>query len=278
MIQGKKEKEKEAYRRRIRRTLFWRRYGNAITISLMVGLAVASLFVAMLWRAHADKKERERAAAVLSQMPKGDAFSVSPILLEPSMLPAYAGEDYVTLNENVPGFNLYDLQHFTGESYSPLDALGRCGPAMALLHRSMMPKEERGEIGDVKPTGWVQKKYEGVVESTPPYLYNRCHLIAYALTGQNANEKNLITGTRHFNADAMLYFEIQVMEYLEHNDAHVLYRVTPYFQGTELLARGVEMEAYSVEDGGRGLCFHVFVYNTQPGITLDYATGESHAD
>ena len=278
MIQGKKEKEKEAYRRRIRRTLIWRRYGNAITISLMVGLAVASLFVAMLWRAHADQKERERAAAALSQMPKGDAFSVSPILLEPSMLPAYAGEDYVTLNENVPGFNLYDLQHFTGENYSSLDALGRCGPAMALLHRSMMPKEERGEIGDVKPTGWVQKKYEGVVDATPPYLYNRCHLIAYALTGQNANEKNLITGSRHFNADAMLYFEIQVMEYLEHNDAHVLYRVTPYFQDTELLARGVEMEAYSVEDGGRGLCFHVFVYNTQPGITLDYATGESHAD
>ncbi|MBR3468506.1 MAG: DNA/RNA non-specific endonuclease [Lachnospiraceae bacterium] len=211
-------------------------------------------------------------------MPKGDTFSVSPVLLDPSILPKNAGEDYVILNDNVPGFNLYDLQHFTGESYSPLDALGRCGPAMALLHRSMMPKEERGEIGDVKPTGWVQRKYEGVVESTPPYLYNRCHLIAYALTGQNANEKNLITGTRHFNADAMLPFEVQVMEYLEHNDNHVLYRVTPYFQGTELLARGVEMEAYSVEDGGRGLCFHVFVYNTQPGITLDYVTGESHAD
>ena len=278
MIQGKKEKEKEAYRRRIRRTLFWRRYGNAITISLMVGLAVASLFVAMLWRAHVDKKERELAEAALLQMPKGDAFSVSPVLLDPSILPKNAGEDYVILNDNIPGFNLYDLQHFTGESYCPLDALGRCGPAMALLHRSMMPKEERGEIGDVKPTGWVQKKYEGVVESTPPYLYNRCHLIAYALTGQNANEKNLITGTRHFNADVMLPFEVQVMEYLEHNDNHVLYRVTPYFQGTELLARGVEMEAYSVEDGGRGLCFHVFVYNTQPGITLDYATGESHAD
>lgn len=278
MIQGKKEKEKEAYRRRIRRTLFWRRYGNAITISLMVGLAVASLFVAMLWRAHMDQKERERAAAALSQMPKGDTFSVSPVLLDPSILPKNAGEDYAILNDNVPGFNLYDLQHFTGESYSPLDALGRCGPAMALLHRSMMPKEERGEIGDVKPTGWVQRKYEGVVESTPPYLYNRCHLIAYALTGQNANEKNLITGTRHFNADVMFPFEIQVMEYLEHSENHVLYRVTPYFQGTELLARGVEMEAYSVEDGGRGLCFHVFVYNTQPGITLDYATGESHAD
>ncbi|MCR5500609.1 MAG: DNA/RNA non-specific endonuclease [Acetatifactor sp.] len=211
-------------------------------------------------------------------MPKGDTFSVSPVLLDPSILPKNAGEDYAILNDNVPGFNLYDLQHFTGESYSPLDALGRCGPAMALLHRSMMPKEERGEIGDVKPTGWVQRKYEGVVESTPPYLYNRCHLIAYALTGQNANEKNLITGTRHFNADVMLPFEIQVMEYLEHSENHVLYRVTPYFQGTELLARGVEMEAYSVEDGGRGLCFHVFVYNTQPGITLDYATGESHAD
>ena len=275
MIQGKKEKEKEAYRRRIRRTLFWRRYGNAITISLMVGLAVASLFVAMLWRAHADKKERELAKAALSQMPKGDTFSVSPVLLDPSILSLDAEEDYVVLNDNVPGFNLYDLQHFTGESYSPLDALGRCGPAMALLHRSMMPKEERGEIGDVKPTGWVQRKYEGIVDSDPPYLYNRCHLIAFALTGQNANEKNLITGTRHFNADSMLYWERKVMEYLEKSDHHVLYRVTPYFAGDELVARGVEMEAYSVEDAGKEICFHVFVYNVQPGIEIDYKTGES---
>ena len=274
----RKRKDKENYRRRIRRTRFWRRHGNAISIVLMVGLAVASLFVAMLWRAHQDEKERKENAKAAYEMPAGDGFSVSPVLLEPSMIPDRAQGDYVILNDNVPGFNLYDLQHFTGESYTSLDALGRCGPATAMLHRSMMPKEERGEIGEIKPTGWVQRKYEGLVDSTPPYLYNRCHLIAFALTGQNANERNLITGTRHFNKAAMLPFEIQVMEYLEKTDNHVLYRVTPYFRGKELLARGVEMEAYSVEDRGLGICFHVFVYNMQPGVTLDYATGESHAD
>ena len=141
----------------------------------------------------------------------------------------------------------------------------------------MMPTEERGEIGRVKPTGWEQNKYPGIVESDPPYLYHRCHLIAFALTGQNANEKNLITGTQYMNTEGMLPWELKVMRYLDGSDTHVLYRVTPFFEGDDLLSRGVEMEAYSVEDRGRDVCFHVFVYNVQPGIGIDYHTGENWA-
>ena len=190
-------------------------------------------------------------------------------------IPDYFGEDYVILNEGRPNFNEWDLENIKGEYFSDLDSLGRCGVAYALLDRSMMPTEERGEIGQIKPSGWVQKKYEGIVDSQPPYLYNRCHLIAYALTGQNANEKNLITGTRYMNATPMLLWEEKVLRYLDKSDNHVLYRVTPYFKDKDLLARGVEMEAYSVEDRGKSLCFHVFVYNIQPGIGIDYLTGES---
>ena len=144
-----------------------------------------------------------------------------------------------------------------------------------MLERTMMPSEQRGPIGDVKPTGWVQEKYPGIVDSEPPYLYNRCHLIAYSMTGQNANELNLITGTRYMNATTMLSYEEQVLRYLDNSDNHVLYRVSPYFKGSELLARGVELEAYSVEDNGKGVCFHVFLYNVQPVIEIDYSTGQS---
>jgi DNA-entry nuclease len=201
--------------------------------------------------------------------------SYSVVDADPSVIPEYSGEDYIVLNQGNPNFNEWDLENITGEHYSELDSLGRCGSAYALLDRTMMPTEKRGKIGQIKPTGWVQKKYEGIVDSDPPYLYNRCHLIAYALTGQNANERNLITGTRYMNAETMLPWEEKVMRYLDDSPNHVLYRVTPYFQGDELVARGVEMEAYSVEDSGEGLCFHVFVYNVQPGIEIDYLTGES---
>lgn len=193
----------------------------------------------------------------------------------PEKIPDYCGEDYIILNDNVPLFTENDFKLIEGESYSELDDLGRCGTAVAMLSHEMMPTEERGSIGQIKPSGWNQKKYEGYVDSDPPYLYNRCHLIAYALTGQNANEKNLITGTRYMNATTMLPFELQVMQYLDDSENHVLYRVTPYFKGDELVARGVEIEAYSVEDDGAGVCFHVFVYNVQPGIEIDYETGES---
>lgn len=139
----------------------------------------------------------------------------------------------------------------------------------------MMPVESRGAIGDIRPSGWVQEKYPGIVDSEPPYLYNRCHLIAYAMTGQNANKLNLITGTRYMNATTMLPYEEQVLQYLDNSENHVLYRVSPLFKDSELVARGVEIEAYSVEDNGNGICFHVFVYNIQPGIEIDYSTGKS---
>ena len=193
----------------------------------------------------------------------------------PENIPEYSDKDYIVLNDNMPLFTENDLKEIEGEVYSELDELGRCGTAIAMLSQEMMPMEERGSIGQIKPSGWNQAKYEGYVDSDPPYLYNRCHLIAYALTGQNANEKNLITGTRYMNATTMLPFEQQVMQYLDNSSNHVLYRVTPYFKGNELIARGIEIEAYSVEDGGEGICFHVFVYNVQPGIEIDYKTGNS---
>ncbi|MBR2764715.1 MAG: DNA/RNA non-specific endonuclease [Blautia sp.] len=204
--------------------------------------------------------------------------SQSIVQSSPAAIPAYAGADYVTLNEGIPGFNEWELSHVSGEHYSPPDSLGRCGPALAMLDHSMMPAGARGSIGSITPTGWIQKKYPGIVDSDPPYLYNRCHLIAYALTGQNANERNLITGTRHMNTVSMLPWEEKVMRYLDTPDHHVLYRVTPYFKEKELLPRGVEMEAFSTDDNGASLCFHVFIYNVQPGIDLDYATGESRRD
>ena len=194
------------------------------------------------------------------------------------VIPDYYGEDFIVLNNGMPCFSEWDINNIKGEHYSQLDDLGRCGPAYAMLDKSMMPTEERKEIGQIKPSGWVQKKYEGIIQSEPPYLYNRCHLIAYALTGQNDNELNLITGTRYMNVFTMLPWEEQVMRYLDDSDNHVLYRVTPYFKENELLARGVEIEAYSVEDQGASLCFHVFIYNIQPGIELDYSTGESRIE
>lgn len=196
----------------------------------------------------------------------------------PELIPDYDGRDVVVLNGNMPGFTGHDKENYSGETYSELDGLGRCGGASALLHEKMMPKTDRGEIGEIRPSGWRQKKYPGIIPSDPPYLYHRCHLIAYALTGQNANAQNLITGTCHMNMELMRPLEIEVARYLEDSGHHVLYRVTPFFKGRELAARGVEIEALSLEDHGRGVSFHVFVYNVQPGIRIDYATGESAAE
>lgn len=190
-------------------------------------------------------------------------------------IPEYNGQAYAVINDNVPYFTEADLSTDSFEHYRPLDALGRCGVAYANIGRDLMPTEERGEIGNVKPSGWVQKKYEGVIASKPSYLYNRCHLIAYCLTAENANKENLITGTRYMNVEGMLPFEEQVARYLDENDNHVLYRVTPIFEGNHLVASGVLMEAYSVEDRGAGICFCVYCYNIQPGIEIDYQTGES---
>lgn len=187
-------------------------------------------------------------------------------------LPAYNGEPYVTVNDNEPFFTQEDVTTNSYEAYSDLDALGRCGVAWANVGIDLMPTEDRGSIGQVKPSGWQTVKYD-IVDGK--YLYNRCHLIGFQLTGENANEKNLITGTRYLNIDGMLPFENQVADYVKETENHVLYRVTPIFQGDELVARGVLMEGLSVEDGGEGICFCVYAYNVQPGIVIDYATGNS---
>ena len=194
---------------------------------------------------------------------------------DPDFIPDYSGQDVLELNDNKPSFTDEEIASITGEHFSELDGLGRCGTVYAMLHRSMMPTGKRGSISEIRPSGWKQKKYPGIVDSDPPYLWNRSHLIAYGMTGQTANERNLITGSRYMNATTMLPYEESVMWYLHGSNNHVLYRVTPFFKGSELVARGVEMEAYSVEDHGRGVSFHVFVYNVQPGIGIDYRTGES---
>lgn len=160
------------------------------------------------------------------------------------------------------------------EEYADLDALGRCGTAYANICPELMPTEERGEIGSVKPTGWQTVTYPEVIPDR--YLYNRCHLIGFQLAGENANKKNLITGTRYLNIQGMLDFENMVADYVKETQNHVLYRVTPIFQGDNLLADGVLLEAWSVEDEGKGICFNVFAFNAQPGVTIDYATGDSH--
>ncbi len=187
-------------------------------------------------------------------------------------IPAFTGTPYVVLNDNQPDFSQSDMTTESFETYSPLDALGRCGVAYANIGQDLMPTEKRGSIGQVKPSGWQTAKYDNV---DGKYLYNRCHLIGYQLAGENANEKNLITGTRYMNVDGMLPFENMVTDYVKETDNHVLYRVTPIYEGDDLVATGVEMEALSVEDEGESICFHVFCYNAQPGITIDYATGNS---
>ena len=187
-------------------------------------------------------------------------------------IPAYSGKAYVYINNGNPGFSDSDLKTKSYEYYSPRDRLGRCGVVHACIGRDIMPTEDRGSIGMVKPTGWHTVKYDCV---DGKYLYNRCHLIGFQLTGENANEENLITGTRYMNVTGMLPFENMVADYVKETGNHVMYRVTPLFKGNNLLAHGVQMEAYSVEDDGDGICFNVFVYNVQPQITIDYATGES---
>ena len=187
-------------------------------------------------------------------------------------IPAYSGKAYVYINNGNPGFSDSDLKTKSYEYYSPRDRLGRCGVVHACIGRDIMPTEDRGSIGMVKPTGWHTVKYDYV---DGKYLYNRCHLIGFQLTGENANEENLITGTRYMNVTGMLPFENMVADYVKETGNHVMYRVTPLFKGNNLLAHGVQMEAYSVEDDGDGICFNVFVYNVQPQITIDYATGES---
>lgn len=188
---------------------------------------------------------------------------------------AYDGKPYVVINDNDPDFTDADMTTTSFESYGELDGLGRCTTAFANIGKDLMPTEKRGSIGEVKPTGWQMAKYDNV---DGKYLYNRCHLIGYQLTGENANAKNLITGTRYLNVDGMLPFENMVADYIKETGNHVLYRVTPVFSGDNLVASGVHMEAESVEDNGDGILFNVYCFNAQPGIAIDYATGNSHQD
>ena len=217
-----------------------------------------------------DTQESQQVTSA-TDVPTGEgtsAFSLREI-------PAYSGTPYTEVNGNKPYFTEEELTTQSFETYSELDSLGRCGVAYANVGQDLMPTEPRGEIGAVKPTGWHLVKYDNV---DGKYLYNRCHLIAYMLAAENANPQNLITGTRYLNVQGMLPFETKVCDYVKNTGNHVLYRVTPIFDGDNLLADGVLMEAYSVEDAGEGISFCVFAYNVQPGIGIDYATGDNWAE
>ena len=214
----------------------------------------------------AEKETQEDIADVGNTEGIADAEDVDSV-------PEYEGEVYVTLNQNEPEFEQADMTTEAFEEYSELDDLGRCGEAYANICQEIMPTEERGSIGMVKPSGWHTVKYNDLIDGN--YLYNRCHLIGYQLAGENANEENLITGTRYLNVEGMLPFENMVADFVEETGYHVLYRVTPVYEGDDLVAVGVQIEALSVEDEGEGICFNVYCYNVQPGITIDYSDGES---
>ena len=192
--------------------------------------------------------------------------------LEVSDIPEYSGEPYIEINGNEPDFDQDQITDKSFEEYSQLDSLGRCQEAEASIGDDLMPTEERGSIGQIKPSGWHTVKYDNV---DGKYLYNRCHLIGYHLTAENANEENLITGTRYMNVEGMLPFENMVADYIKETGNHVMYEVTPVYDGDDLVASGVHMEGYSVEDEGEGISFNIYAYNVQPGIEIDYATGES---
>ena len=232
-----------------------------VRIVLLVLLIAAYLFIT--WQekqAQEEEVQEENTAA---------SFNLAEV-------PAYNRIDaYCAVNNNVPYFTQEEWTTDSFETYSVLDELGRCGTAYANVGRDIMPTEGRESIGQVKPSGWQTVKYD-IVDGK--YLYNRCHLIGFQLTGENANKGNLITGTRYLNIDGMLPFENMTTDYVKETGNHVLYRVTPVFEGDELVARGVLMEGWSVEDEGEGVCFNVFCYNVQPGVVIDYADGSSHLE
>ena len=209
------------------------------------------------------------AVAVLEEMEEHDIPADAESIEE---IPPFSGEAYVAVNGNIPFFVEEEYTTESYEFYSELDELGRCGMTMACIGIDIMPTEERGNIGSVKPSGWQSVKYDCV---DGKYLYNRCHLIGFQLAGENANKRNLITGTRYLNIEGMLPFEDMVADYVKETENHVLYRVTPIFNGNDLVAEGVLLEGWSVEDNGEAICFCVYAYNAQPGIIIDYATGDS---
>ena len=233
-----------------------------------------------------SKKQKKQLiiAAALLILAAGSYFVANRRQTAPAQAPSsvtetgelrYNGELYVVVNDHQPNFTDDALKAEPYEFYSELDEFGRCGYAMACLSKELMPTEERTAISHVKPSGWQSVQYDFI---DGKYLYNRSHLIGFQLAGENDNEKNLITGTRYFNATGMLEFENMVADYIKETGNRVLYRVTPAYDGNDLVAKGVYMEAMSVEDHGEGICYHVFVFNVQPGVVIDYATGESHVD
>lgn len=224
-----------------------------------------------------EEKETESSRTGIAEADQDEkklAASMGLIEFDLSTIPEYSGEAYVAINGNEPDFEEKDLTTESYEFYSELDHLGRCGVTVACLGQDLMPTEDRESISHVKPSGWVQGQYDFVDGKS---LYNRCHLIGFQLAGENANEKNLITGTRYMNTIGMLPFENMVADYIKETDNHVMYRVTPIYDGDNLVASGVQMEGYSVEDEGDGIYFNVYVYNVQPGVEIDYATGENQA-
>lgn len=209
------------------------------------------------------------------QLESDSDWAQSGSLVTLDSLPEFSDSPYVVINNNIPFFDESDYTTQAFEYYSELDEYGRCGTAYANICQEIMPTEKRGDISQVKPSGWQNEKYDFVDGS---YVYNRCHLIGFQLAGENANPKNLITGTRYMNVQGMLPFENAIDEYVDETNNHVLYRVTPIYSEEELVARGVLLEAYSVEDDGVGVCFNVYCYNNQPGVAIDYATGANWAD
>ncbi len=223
-------------------------------------------------RSRLDRKYRKMICSAAAGLMLMVLQTINVFAVDLAAIAEYEGKSYVTINDNVPDFSDSDMTTEAFEYYSAWDSLGRCGTAYANICPESMPTEERGEIGAIKPSGWHTVKYD-VIEDL--FLYNRCHLIGYQLAGENDNELNLITGTRYLNIEGMLPFENQVASYVENTGNHVLYRVTPIYDGDNLVASGVQMEAKSVEDKGNGIAFNVYCYNVQPGVWIDYATGES---
>ena len=240
----------------------------------LYALLIAGMMVVSLAGCQSTGNSSNSGNAQSEQSSKGSTNS-STKSVSSDNIPDFSGNMTVAVDNNNPDFTSKDLTTKSYESYSRLDSEGRCQGAEACVGKDIMPKGKRGAIGMVKPTGWHTAKYDNV---DGKYLYNRCHLIAYQLTGENANNKNLITGTRSFNVDGMLPYEEMVGDYVRETGNHVLYRVTPVFDGDDLVAKGVQMEAMSVEDKGEDIKFNVFVYNVQDGVKIDYETGDSEAD
>lgn len=251
-----------------------KKYGNRLLVILLTMMLVSGCAGAegdTALSSYTQERALSAEVPVTSESSKEETEDVGTSE-EAKVAPEMPDSPYKVLNNNVPEFTEDEITTESFEEYAELDELGRCGTAIACVGVDLMPTEERGSISRVKPTGWDSVKYDCV---DGKYLYNRCHLIGYQLSGENANPNNLITGTRYLNVDGMLPFENEVAEYVKETEHHVMYRVTPDFQGENLVANGVQMEAWSVEDEGEGVAYNVYVYNIQPGIIIDYATGKS---